>query len=88
MRRFVSLLAFIGCLCLAPIGAIAQDYRDLLQSFRAETLTYDDKRFLQTALASTATITVSLTGIGDHEVSGLWKATHKPNLARQRKNGI
>jgi serine protease Do len=51
MRRFVSLLAFIGCLCLAPIGAIAQDYRDLLQSFRAETLTYDDKRFLQTALA-------------------------------------
>jgi serine protease Do len=51
MRSLVSLLAFTCYLAFAPIASVAQEYSHLLQSFRAETLTYDDKRFLQTALA-------------------------------------
>lgn len=51
LRSVLSLMAFLACLLMAPLASKAQDYGSLFQSFSADTLTYDDKRFLQTALA-------------------------------------
>lgn len=51
MKSTLRLVTVILCLLWAPISGMTQDYRTLFQSFNANTLTYDDKRFLQTALA-------------------------------------
>jgi serine protease Do len=51
MRRIIHTFLFLICVTFTPLPAAAQDYSNLFQSFRVGSLTYDDKRFLQTALA-------------------------------------
>jgi serine protease Do len=53
MRRLLCYIVFAVGLAVTPVASNAQDYSRLFESFSAQTLTYDDKRFLQTALAFT-----------------------------------
>lgn len=51
MRSFFRFFLTGLWLLVFAAPAIAQNYDDLFRDFRADGLTYADKRFLQTALA-------------------------------------
>jgi len=51
LRSVLSFVVCLVCLSTAPGFSNAQDYSSLFRSFNAQSLTYEDKRFLQMALA-------------------------------------